>query len=308
MILALDNATRLGFCQGAIGASPTWGAHDFGRKRSNGEVLSAFRTWLCHKIDEIQPTIIVFESPYMPGPNSRFSAPANALTIRRLFAFAGFTEAICVERRVRCYEARPSEITRAFLGGPAPRQRAEKKAATIKMARLLGYAVADDDEADAVALWCFAESVFAPAMISQRRANVGLELSLHPPNEDASQFLAARRRGIVQPPKRRGVAHGNRKSNTAATGKFQFALKMKRRPMPAGASEVDRPLFSESPAKVKRRPVDGRRFEGETDGSYPSPSPAPDYGDLAGDRQPHDRLVAGRESGLAPGSFPRSRP
>jgi len=68
------------------------------------------------------------------------------------------------------------------------------------------------------------------------------------------------------------------------------------------------PITSALSAKVKRRPVDGRRFgEGETDGSYPSPSPAPDYGDLAGDRQPHHRLVAGRESGLAPGSFPRSR-
>ena len=223
MILALDLATRSGFCQGVIGAPPTWGAHDFGRNRSNGEVLSAFRTWLCHKLDEIQPTVVCFESPYMPGPNSRFSAPANALTIRRLFAFAGFTEAICVERRVRCYEARPSEITRAFLGGPAPRQRAEKKAATIKMARLLGYAVADDDEADAVALWCFAESIFAPAMISRRRANVGLELALHPPNEDARQARSAGRQGSqVSHKKSRGSSNG-RKSNTATTGEFQFA-------------------------------------------------------------------------------------
>ena len=222
MILALDNATRLGFCQGVIGASPTWGAHDFGRNRSNGEVLSAFRTWLCRKVDEIQPTVVVFESPYMPGPNSRFSAPANALTIRRLFAFAGFTEAVCVERRVRCYEARPSEITRAFLGGPAPRQRAEKKAATVKMARLLGYAVADDDEADAVALWCFAESVFAPAMISRRRANVGLELALHPPNEDARQARSAGRQGTSRHKKSGGSSNG-RKSNTATTGEFQFA-------------------------------------------------------------------------------------
>jgi hypothetical protein len=223
MILALDNATRLGFCQGVIGASPTWGAHDFGRNRSNGEVLSAFRTWLCRKVDEIQPTIVVFESPYMPGPNSRFSAPANALTIRRLFAFAGFTEAVCVERRVRCYEARPSEITRAFLGGPAPRQRAEKKAATVKMARLLGYAVADDDEADAVALWCFAESVFAPAMISRRRATVGLELALHPPNEDARQARSAGRQGSQVSHKKSGGSSNGRKSNTATTGEFQFA-------------------------------------------------------------------------------------
>lgn len=222
MILALDMATRTGWASGVIGASPTWGAHDFGRNRSNGEVLSAFRTWLCRKLDEIQPTVVCFESPYMPGPNSRFSAPANALTIRRLFAFAGFTEAVCVERRVRCYEARPSEITRAFLGGPAPRQRAEKKAATVKMARLLGYAVADDDEADAVALWCFAESVFAPAMISRRRGAVGIELNLHPPNEDTPRGLIAGRRGIGSHKKSGGSSNG-RKSNTATNGQLQLA-------------------------------------------------------------------------------------
>jgi hypothetical protein len=220
MILALDMATRTGWASGVIGASPTWGAHDFGRNRSNGEVLAAFRAWLCRKVDEIQPTVVVFESPYMPGPNSRFSAPANALTIRRLFAFAGFTEAVCVERRVRCYEARPSEITRAFLGGPAPRLRAEKKAATVKMARLLGYAVADDDEADAVALWCFAESVFAPAMISRRRSPVGLELALHPENEDAPQRQVVGRRRANH--RGRGMSPNGSKSNTAPTGEFQF--------------------------------------------------------------------------------------
>jgi Holliday junction resolvasome RuvABC endonuclease subunit len=179
MILALDMATRTGWASGVIGAVPSWGAQDFGRNRSNGEVLSAFRSWLCGKMDEIQPSICAFESPYMPGPNSPFSAPANASTIRRLFAFAGITEAVCFERRLKCYEARPSEITRAFLGGPAPKRREEKKAATVKMARLLGFDVADDDEADAVALWCFAEAQFSPAMISRRRAGRGLELDLH---------------------------------------------------------------------------------------------------------------------------------
>jgi hypothetical protein len=182
MILALDNATRLGFCHGIVGAPPVWGSHNFGRNRSNGEVLSAFRAWLIEKLDATGASIVAFESPYMPtGPNNPFAAPANALTIRRLYAFAGFTEAVCHERRVKCYEARPSEITRHFLGGPAPRGREAKKAATVKMARLLGFDVADDDEADAVALWNYAEAQFAPAMISRRRAAAGIEIDLHAP-------------------------------------------------------------------------------------------------------------------------------
>lgn len=58
------------------------------------------------------------------------------------------------------------------------------------------------------------------------------------------------------------------------------------------------------PVKVKRRSCEDRRFgEGEND-AQASSSPAPDYGSLAGDRQPHHRLVAGREPGSMPGSFP----
>lgn len=180
MVLALDLATRLGFAHGRIGERPVWGAHDLGRKRSNGEVLDDYLAWLHAKLDATQATTVAFESPYMPtGQNNPFAAPANALTIRRLFAFAGITEAVCHCRKLRCYEARPSEITRAFLGGPAPKRRTEKKAATVRQARLMGYPVADDDEGDALALWMYAESIFSPSMLSHRRAAAGLELDLH---------------------------------------------------------------------------------------------------------------------------------
>lgn len=192
MILALDLATRVGFAHGSVGARPQWGAHDLGRGHDNGFVLSAYIGFLGAKLDATGAEIVAFESPYMPTGNNRFAAPANALTIRRLYALAGFTEAICHRRRLRCYEARPSEITRAFLGGPAPKGREHKKAATVKMARLLGYPVKDDDEADALALWTYAEGIFAPQMISRRRATAGLELELHPKKERFAEGAAKR--------------------------------------------------------------------------------------------------------------------
>lgn len=180
MILALDNATRGGFCHGEIGGALVFGTQDFGRGRGNGEVLANFHAWLTARLDALPIKTVVFESPYMPvGPGNPWAAPANALTIRRLFAFAGITEAICHARRLRCLEARPSEITRAFLGGPAPRGRDAKKAATVKMCRVLGFNVANDDEGDALALWIYAEATFAPYMLSRRRSAAGLELGLH---------------------------------------------------------------------------------------------------------------------------------
>jgi hypothetical protein len=179
MILALDNATRTGFCFGPVGGAPIFGSHHFGRNRSNGEVLADFEDWLNAKIDAVGAQIVCFESPYMPtGARNPWASPANALTVRRLFGFAGMTEAVCRKRGLRCYEAAPSEITRALLGDGAPRKREAKKAATVAMCQRLGFPVADDDEGDATALWLYAESVHAPRMLSQRRGAVGLELAL----------------------------------------------------------------------------------------------------------------------------------
>ena len=223
ILLSLDLATRAGFAHGRIGERPCWGAHDFGRGRSNGEVLDAYLAWLEAKLDAVQPTVVAFESPYMPtGPHNPFAAPANALTIRRLFAFAGLTEAVCHRRRLRCYEARPSEITRHFLGGPAPRGRAAKKAATIKMCRLMGFDVADDDEADAVALFNYAEAIFSPSMVNHRRASAGLELDLHP-KKNAPRSSPRSVRGLS--PATKGDSNGRTdtsETNTAGR-EFQFA-------------------------------------------------------------------------------------
>lgn len=181
IVLALDVATRTGWAAGRICSTPVWGTQQFGRGKSNGDVLYAYRIWLLEKIDEVQPELICFESPFMPTVDSQFAQEGarNALTVRRLFGFAGITEATCVERHIRCYEARPSEIIHHFIGGRVPKKREEKKAAAVAMCKRLGFDVADDDEADAVALWCYAESIFEPKMISRRRGAVGLELALH---------------------------------------------------------------------------------------------------------------------------------
>jgi len=89
----------------------------------------------------------------------------------------------------------------------------------------------------------------------------------------------------------------------AAAGKMKRRALEARRFASVGAGDEH-----SSSAIVKRRPVPaGVPEEGESDAST-SPPPAPDYRDLALAGQDHPGLVAGRESGLAPGSFPRSRP
>lgn len=241
MILFLDAAGTTGVAFGAPGSEPKFATRSFIGRGASGEVVARFRAWLVATIDKLEPSVIAFESPYIPRFGSK-GPPQNAVTIRRLHALCGTIEAVCWERNIDCYEAGASEITRAFTGRGSWGSRDKKKAATVAQAKRYGWDVANHDEADALAGWCLAESILDPIAAAQRRARLGLELALHPPNEDTPQRGTAGRRGIVQPPKRRGVAHGNRKSDTPATSEFQFSVgSMVTFAMPTGISAYDMP-------------------------------------------------------------------
>jgi hypothetical protein len=162
MILALDQATRTGFCFGAPGDNPSWGIKDFGgRGRTNGEIVSGFRQWLWGVCRAINPTLVVFEAPYVPRM-------ASAVVLRRLLALAGTIEAVTYELKLQCREASAMEISRFFLGRYRPLGRAGKKAATIETCAQYGFEVDDDNIADAISLWLYAEATIAPDIAGLR--------------------------------------------------------------------------------------------------------------------------------------------
>lgn len=182
MILALDSATTCGFAYGRPGEQPVWGAWNFTSKGGTGEVLHKFRRRLVATCEEIKPTLIVFESPYIPrqfyqaqddGP------PLNAKTLRRLYQLVGVVEEVAFGRKVECLEATVSEIASFFLGNARQGGREAKKAATIKMCRLCGWHTISDDAADALALWCLAEHTIQPQIGSRRSASAHRELPIH---------------------------------------------------------------------------------------------------------------------------------
>ena len=111
------------------------------------------------------------------------------------------------------------------------------------------------------------------------------------------QVLAAVERLRLRAYRTRGMCRDNREPRGGSPSRISPRRRL-RWAEPAGQPNV----------KMKRRALPARRFgEGESD-AYTSPPPAPDYCDLALPGQGHPNLVAGRESGLEPGSFPRSRP
>jgi hypothetical protein len=170
MILALDQATVTGWAAGEPGTRPVWGARAF-RARSTGEMLSLFRNWLIARCEEFHPSLICFESPYIPrGKPRNGSPPLNPLTLRRLLAIAGTIEAVAWDQRIRCLEARAPEIEKFFVGRATRGDRAAKKKNTVSMCATYGWNTVSDDAADALALWAMAEATIAPALAQKRGA------------------------------------------------------------------------------------------------------------------------------------------
>ena len=182
-LLALDVATATGWAYGLPDARPQWGTFDASKRSAeNGEILARFEGWIEGRLDEWQPAWVAFESPYVPrvAPTKvrvkgaviatlpAPGVPLNAKVARRLYQLCGLVELACHRHAIEVREATASSITQAFTGFAGWRGRDNKKKATVRMCEHYGWQVNDDDQADALALWVYMESVFYPG--SQRSA------------------------------------------------------------------------------------------------------------------------------------------
>lgn len=177
MILALDPATTTGWACGPAGGRPKWGHRNFGGANvSRGLVFAQFRFWLHGGCAKLKPSLIVYESPYIPRMEQpRKPIPGqrpfviNADTLRRLLWFTGEIEEVAAELSIECREATTSEIAKFFTGKARwPGGRDEKKERTKEMCRAYGWDVENDNQADALALWAMAEAVVSPRAASAR--------------------------------------------------------------------------------------------------------------------------------------------
>lgn len=166
MILALDPARNFGWAAGEPGTTPRWGVV-FLTGETTGAIGMSLRGMLGRLFAEFLPDLVSFEAPYLPRPRRRGNGggtPANALTIRRLNGYAFTIETACAEARVRVVEVTPSEVSQFFLGTGHRLKRGAKKIATIEMCRQYGWAVSDDNEADALSIWAITEATIAPEL------------------------------------------------------------------------------------------------------------------------------------------------
>lgn len=156
-VLALDLATKLGFCFGTDADGviehgsyklPSTGA-------DIGKFLFAYRNWLDRALSVYLPDELVFEMPILPST-------ANLGTLRKLYSLCGFTELLCQDRHVAVREANLSDIRRHFVGvvrapNTIPRLQRRKwlKDLTVTKCSELGFRTEDDNDADALALFSY---------------------------------------------------------------------------------------------------------------------------------------------------------
>jgi crossover junction endodeoxyribonuclease RuvC len=161
-IIALDLATATGWAVGMPEAEPRFGTFTLPSTGDDiGRFLVKFEDWLNDMITVEGPGLVVFEAPILRRGGG------NPVVARKLMGLANCVETICYRRDVRCRQAHLATVKKSFAGSG----RAEKSD-MIAMARRWGWAVRNDNEADALGLWQLAVRMAAPE-VHKRRFGMG---------------------------------------------------------------------------------------------------------------------------------------
>lgn len=148
VLLTLDLATTTGFALWQPGQHPRLGTKRIGDTGNDiGLFLQKFELWFNGMVQTANITDVFFEAAYV-GPKT------TQQVARKLFALGGFTEYLCREREIRCYEMQVAQWRRHFLGGN-PR-RTDAHTATKERCLQLGITYRNQDEADAFGMMDYA--------------------------------------------------------------------------------------------------------------------------------------------------------
>lgn len=176
MILALDLATNTGWCAGVGDSVPHVGHVKMpDTKEEIGPFGHFFEEWLIAKLEEYDPTMVVFESPMLPkatwdsATQRMKQAPTNLATTRKLQGLAYAAEVVVYRRRRAQLEAghlTPVDCREVFLqtvkkelGGSGTAGKPDMMAA----AKRCGIPVKTFDEADAFGVWLVGVRHYAKA-------------------------------------------------------------------------------------------------------------------------------------------------
>lgn len=173
-IIAIDPGTCTGFAFCEPGQTPVW-EHKLlgGKNTSPGQIGASFGIFLQSRIETYKPEWIVYEQPYVPQGQTQ--VPLNFQTLFVLLGLAFEIDTIAHRYGVECRSITSLTFTNYFTGQAKfpgknyAERRQNKKAAVMQVCKLHGWD-ASSDEADALALLAYAESILYPQGAMQRPA------------------------------------------------------------------------------------------------------------------------------------------
>ena len=162
-VLAIDLATKTGFCRGAVGGTPEFGTMNFAIKSrdrvvSSDLIFATAMDWASGLIDPV-PDILIVESMLPPDAMKNHT---SRQTRDRLAGLHGIIRGVARRKGVgEISEAAVQDVREHFIGyRNLPRVQAKR--AVIDRCQSLGWDVANDNEADACALWSYACALIDP--------------------------------------------------------------------------------------------------------------------------------------------------
>jgi crossover junction endodeoxyribonuclease RuvC len=168
-ILAIDLATKTGWCRGRVGETPEFGTMNFAAKKkgskggtdmllSGDSVFAAALDWIGEMLDPV-PDIVIIES--MLPPEAMRNKTSRQVR-DRLAGLHGVVRAVARRKGVgEISEASVGDVRAHFIS-QRNLKRDDAKRGVIDRCQLLGWDVANDNEADACALWSFACALIDP--------------------------------------------------------------------------------------------------------------------------------------------------
>lgn len=173
-ILALDLARETGWAYAGQPALESWprtpleaasapallfdvGTKEFPRTGHDvGKFASRYDRWLREQLGLWRPGQVAFEAPYVDWRTSQAAA-------RKLMGLAWHTEWVCHCLEIWCQEVDVADIRGHFIGRRNCK-RAVAKDLVMKACEQRGWAYANDNEADAMALLDYAVACWRPAL------------------------------------------------------------------------------------------------------------------------------------------------
>jgi hypothetical protein len=159
-ILALDLASVSGWAIGEPGGKPAHGSIRFAAKGASHEAIfaNAFH-WMSGMMLDNAPKLVVWEAP-LPGFKSGKTTNDVTTVLFGLPAVIG--AAAYIHNLYDCRKADTAAVRHHFIG--CNPKRAIAKPMVVRQCFAMGWEVADDNEADALATWSYMCALIEPRL------------------------------------------------------------------------------------------------------------------------------------------------